>query len=94
MSKVNKGKSIDEWNGRQPAAQASLLGKAQKLIQETLGVLDPGDQVVVMAVGSPDRFLLVAGRELGEPGARHGPFVMNTRQEIVQAIQDFQSKSF
>ncbi|MDE0883233.1 MAG: pirin family protein, partial [Myxococcota bacterium] len=40
------------------------------------------------------RFLLVAGRELREPVARYGPFVMNTRQEIIQAIQDFQEQRF
>jgi quercetin 2,3-dioxygenase len=37
------------------------------------------------------RFLLIAGQPIGEPIVQHGPFVMNTQEEIVQAFQDYQS---
>ncbi|MGQ3032291.1 MAG: pirin-like C-terminal cupin domain-containing protein, partial [Ferrovibrionaceae bacterium] len=40
------------------------------------------------------RFLLIAGQRLNEPVARYGPFVMNTKEEIMQAIADFQSGRF
>ncbi len=51
---------------------------------------------VVAAEGGPEggRFLLIAGRPLGEPIVRHGPFVMTTVQEIRQAIDDYQSGRF
>ncbi|MGH7419047.1 MAG: pirin family protein [Candidatus Rokuibacteriota bacterium] len=55
-----------------------------------------GDGDVVEASGGPGggRFLLAAARPLGEPIARHGPFVMNTRAEIEQALRDLRSGHF
>lgn len=38
------------------------------------------------------RFLLIAGKRLDEPVARGGPFVMNTRQEVLQAFEDYRAK--
>jgi quercetin 2,3-dioxygenase len=46
------------------------------------------DGVVIEAKGEA-KVLLIAGRPLGEPIAQYGPFVMNTEQEIYQALQDF-----
>ena len=49
---------------------------------------------VVMRAMEPTRALLIAGKPLGEPIAQHGPFVMNTRDELFQAVQDYQGGKF
>jgi len=48
------------------------------------------DGVRLAALASPARVLLVGGRPLHEPIAQYGPFVMNTAQQIQQAVTDFQ----
>jgi redox-sensitive bicupin YhaK (pirin superfamily) len=55
-----------------------------------------GDGDLVEAAGAPGggRFLLAAARPLGEPIARHGPFVMNTRAEIEEALRDLRTGHF
>jgi quercetin 2,3-dioxygenase len=59
-----------------------------------LVVFGDGDVVEAAANGAGGRFLLAAARPLGEPIARYGPFVMNTRAEIEQALQDLRSGRF
>jgi redox-sensitive bicupin YhaK (pirin superfamily) len=48
----------------------------------------------VLQADEPARALLVAGMPLGEPIAQHGPFVMNTREELMQAVADYQAGKF
>ncbi|MEE8294466.1 MAG: pirin family protein [Sphingomonadales bacterium] len=60
----------------------------------TLGLLDKGEQVKFKAGSGGARFVLIAGKPLREPIARHGPFVMNTREEIEKAISDYQGGLF
>ena len=59
-----------------------------------LVVYADGDRVAIRAGAQGVRFLLVSGRPLGEPIARYGPFVMNTRAEIEEALRDLQNGTF
>jgi redox-sensitive bicupin YhaK (pirin superfamily) len=49
---------------------------------------------VVLKASAASRALLIAGKPLGEPIAQYGLFVMNTRDEIFQAVQDYQAGKF
>ena len=60
----------------------------------TLILFDRGDEVTVQAGPEGVRFLLISGQPLGEPVAWHGPIVMNTRDEIRQALSDLQRGTF
>jgi redox-sensitive bicupin YhaK (pirin superfamily) len=50
--------------------------------------------VLVSAGDTASRLILVAGKPLNEPVAKYGPFVMNTPEQIVEAIRDFQAGKF
>ena len=67
-----------------------------KVARERMAILAnaPGKDGVVIEAGTAARVLVIAGRPLGEPIAQYGPFVMNTKDEIYQAVQDFQSGQF
>ena len=67
---------------------------ANELPSGHLGLLGEGDRVSVTAGADGGRFLLIAGERLDEPVARAGPFVMNTRAEILQAFEDFRAGRF
>jgi redox-sensitive bicupin YhaK (pirin superfamily) len=69
-------------------------GKDSAVAHPKLVVFDDGDQVEVRATDEGVRFLLVSGKPLGEPIARYGPFVMNTKEEIRQALRDLQNGTF
>jgi redox-sensitive bicupin YhaK (pirin superfamily) len=52
------------------------------------------DGVTVTAGMEPARLILVAGKPLNEPIVQYGPFVMNTQQQIRQALEDFHAGRF
>jgi redox-sensitive bicupin YhaK (pirin superfamily) len=60
----------------------------------TLVVFDSGDEVTVQAGDEGIRFLLVSGKPIQEPIAWHGPIVMNTQAELVQAISELRNGTF
>jgi quercetin 2,3-dioxygenase len=66
-------------------------GGARTLPTHSAGVLSDGDAVEVAGGPGGGRLLLIAGRPLREPVVQYGPFVMNTREEIEQAIRDYQN---
>jgi redox-sensitive bicupin YhaK (pirin superfamily) len=59
-----------------------------------LVVLGDGDVVRVHAAGAPARFLLLSAQPLHEPAVRWGPFVMNTREEVEQALHELRAGTF
>ncbi len=67
---------------------------AARLAQHTLAVLGDGVEVRLQAGELAARAILVAGRPLREPVARYGPFVMNTQDELRQAIEDYRNGRF
>ncbi len=67
---------------------------ARPLAAQEMAVLGGGDVLKLQAGDAGARLILVAGRPLREPVARYGPFVMNTKQEIMQAFVDFQEGRF
>jgi len=60
----------------------------------TLVEFDTGDTISVQAGEEGMRFLLVSGKPIKEPVAWHGPIVMNTREEIIQAVNDLRNDTF
>lgn len=70
------------------------IGGPERLERGMLGKFGPGDGVHIRAGGQGARFLLLAARPLNEPIAWHGPFVMNSRAELMQAFDDYQNGRF
>jgi quercetin 2,3-dioxygenase len=73
---------------------ATDQGENRAVGRPKLVVFGDGDYVEVRATDQGARFLLVSGKPLGEPVARYGPFVMNTKEEIRQALEDLRNGTF
>ncbi len=83
-------------NDNEAAAAAAGIepGLLDDAENRTLVVFDRGDEVTVRAGEHGIRFLLVSGKPLQEPVAWHGPIVMNTEEQIRQAVAELRSGSF
>jgi hypothetical protein len=71
------------------SAELGAEGAEKALPHRAAGVLSGGDLVRVVAKAQGARFLLLAAKPLHEPVVQYGPFVMNTREEIEQAVSDY-----
>ena len=65
----------------------------EKTTDSNLILLTPGKSLQIKAEKESE-FLFIAGKPIGEPIARGGPFVMNTKAEIIEAINDYQNGTF
>ena len=80
----------DGWNGFCYVYEGKISCE-QAILKSHLGVLSTEGVFRCTANAHNTRFIIVAGMPLNEPVARGGPFVMNTRGEILQAFEDYQA---
>jgi len=73
--------------------RGQVLVDEQCVTQARMAILanNPDADGVRIVAAQPSRVILIAGQPLNEPIAQHGPFVMNTQEELFQAVRDFQS---
>lgn len=88
-SVLNKDLELD-LNGMIYVFKGEIEIEGKIVSDGSLALLSNGTTVEIKAKHN-SQYLILAGPEIGEPIARYGPFVMNTREEIMQAIDDYQN---
>jgi quercetin 2,3-dioxygenase len=83
-----------EGVGQMDSEVARLTMPAEEIGNRSLILFDRGDEVTVQAGEQGIRFLLVSGKPLEEPVAWYGPIVMNTQEELRQAVAEIQQGTF
>ena len=73
------------------AFEGSVQAAGTAVPMGSAAILNDGDELTLSAGPRGGRVLLVAGRAIGEPVAQYGPFVMNTRDELEQAVNDYRT---
>jgi len=77
------------------AARVATTGGDEKVPGKYLADLDAGQEVTLIAEGDdPVHVLVLQGAPIGEPVVQHGPFVGNTREDIVAAFSDYRETGF
>ena len=69
-------------------------GQSDDADNRSLIVFDSGDEITVQAGDQGIRFLMVSGKPIQEPVAWAGPIVMNTKDELRQAFDEFRAGTF
>ncbi len=75
-------------------AGSSLRVGERDIAPPTVAQVQPGVDIALVNGAEPAEVLMLQARPIGEPVAQHGPFVMNTRQEIAQAFEDYRRTRF
>jgi hypothetical protein len=83
-----------QQNPYEAKSAASSAPPANSFGAETLVAYADGDEVMVVTKGNPVRFILVSGKPLREPVAWYGPIVMNTREELKIAFEEYEKGTF
>ena len=73
------------------AYEGNIMIGGEVLFTHTVGIFCKGDEIKIYADTANAAFLILAARPLNEPIVQHGPFVMNTHEEIEQAISDYRN---
>lgn len=77
------------------SAHIGAADASKRIDRGDLAMLErDGDDLLIAATDEPARLIVVAGRPLNEPVAKYGPFVMNTPEQIAEAMRDYQSGRF
>jgi len=76
--------------------RGEVVVEGKAVPQARMAILDnaEGADGVRIKAAQDSRLLLIGGRPLNEPIAQHGPFVMNTQAELIQAVEDFRNGRF
>jgi quercetin 2,3-dioxygenase len=80
-----------DWNSYLYVIAGDINVDGSEVKESQIVVLDPSDDLeVTIKSGEDAQFIFLSGQPINEPIASYGPFVMNTEQEIYQAIKDYQ----
>ncbi len=80
--------------GGAPTLSGAVPAGGTTVPSPRLAILGDGEVVRVLAGAAPARFLLLSAQPLHEPAVRYGPFVMNTKEEIAQALHELRNGTF